>query len=213
MKEKLLRLPFVLGAAVLAGLTAPPAQAAYPGHQDPDWPCMAIKVPDLSLAAVWAGPPVDTYMQTWSQDPQVAGLAERLSQRRLPLKDAEAAIHTFAQQLGNDRNPKLLALTAGLFSLLNSERSSVVAGLDRFGARQVELADHIRGQLDELHRLEAKTDPDEQGIGSLGKQLEWETRMFQERRQITQYACQVPDQIEQRFFAVARAIQQNLNAG
>ena len=200
----------VVGLIVLAGLAAPAAQAAYPGHQDPDWPCMSIKVPELSLAAVWAGPPVDPYVETWSQDPRVADLAQRLAQRRLPLKDAEADIQAFAKQLGNDRKAKLLELTAGLFSLLTGERSGVVAGLDRFGARQIELADDIRSQLDKLHGLEGQAQPNEQQIASLGKQLQWETQMFTERRQVTQYVCQVPDQIEHRFFALARAIQQNL---
>jgi hypothetical protein len=209
----MIKLLYALGAVALAGLAALPARAAYPGHQDPDWPCMAIKVPDLSLAAVWAGPPVDAYKDTWSQDPQVAGLAERLAERRLPLEDAEAQIQAFAKQVGNDRNPKLLALTAGLFSLLNGERSSVIAGLDRFGARQIELADAIRSKLDKLHGLEGQAQPDEQQIASVGRQLQWETQMFQERRQVTQYVCQVPDQIEHRFFALARVIQQNLNAG
>jgi hypothetical protein len=130
----LVRLGHAFGVIVLAGLTAPAAQAAYPGHRDPDWPCMANKVPDLSLAAVWAGPPVDSYMKTWSQDQEVAILADRLAQRRLPLKEAEAEVTTFATELGQDREPKLLALTAGLFNRLNGERSGVIAGLDRFGA-------------------------------------------------------------------------------
>ena len=41
---------------VLALGWACPALAAAP-QQDPDWPCQQIKVPELSPAAVWAGPP------------------------------------------------------------------------------------------------------------------------------------------------------------
>ena len=33
------------------------AHAADPRY--PDWPCVQAKVPEISLAAVWAGPPLD----------------------------------------------------------------------------------------------------------------------------------------------------------
>jgi hypothetical protein len=102
----LVRLGYALGVIVLAGLTAPAAQAAYSGHQDPVWPCMAIKVPDLSLAAVRAGRPVDAYMKTWSQDQELATLADRLAQRRLPLNEAEAEVTAFAKELGQDLKPQ-----------------------------------------------------------------------------------------------------------
>ena len=53
-------------------------QAAPPRNTDPAWPCQQIKVPEVSVAAVWAGPPVDAYLGTWSKDPDVADLADRL---------------------------------------------------------------------------------------------------------------------------------------
>ena len=34
----------------------------------PDWPCNQIKVPEMSVAAVWAGPPVDDVANVWEQD-------------------------------------------------------------------------------------------------------------------------------------------------
>ncbi len=174
---------------------------------------MSIKVPELSLGALWAGPPIARYEKTWAQQNDVAQLAVRLAQRRLPLKQAQAEIETFAKSAGDDRESKLLALVAGLFDTLNSERSSVIAGLDRFGARQKELADQIRTQLDALHTMQGATDQDTARITALGEQLQWETRLFEERRETTQYACAVPDLIEQRFFALAHTIQQNLSNG
>ncbi len=190
---------------VTAGMGS--AFAAAPGPRDANWPCMSIKVPSLSLAAVWSGPSVEAYRTTWSADTQVADLAARLAQRRLPMDQATAEIKRFAAASGK---AKLLPLVAGLFEVLNQERASVVAGLDRFGARQQELAGEIRGQVDKLHTLQAAADQDTKQIAALGDQLTWETRLFEERRQTTQYACAVPDLIEQRFFALARVIQQNL---
>ena len=43
-------------AAVLA-TCAVGARAA--DSRDPDWPCVQAKVPELSVVAMWAGPPLD----------------------------------------------------------------------------------------------------------------------------------------------------------
>lgn len=191
-------------------LVAGSAFAAPPGPRDPDWPCMSIRVPNLSLGALWSGPSIEAYRKTWSSDTAVADLAATLAQRRLPMDQATAEIKRFASESGAARQTKLLSLVAALFDVLNQDRSSVVAGLDRFGARQKELANEIRQQIDKLHTLQAAPDQDTKQIATLGDQLTWETRLFEERRQTTQYACAVPDLIEQRFFALARVVQQNL---
>lgn len=199
----------VVGVMLVMGTAAAGAQGQPPG-EDPDWPCQAIKVPELSLAAMWAGPPVAPYEKTWAQDPEIAALAARLSERRTPLAQAQAAIKTFAEKAGSDRKAKLLELLAGLYENLNDERASVIAGLDRFGARQIALAGLIRHQLDTLHGLQAQPHPDTEKIEAMGKQLQWEMRTFTERRKTTQYVCAVPDTIEHRLYALAQTIQQNL---
>ena len=45
---------------------------AAPPNADPNWPCQQIKVPELSVAAMWTGPPIDPYFATWAEDPSVA---------------------------------------------------------------------------------------------------------------------------------------------
>ena len=58
------------------------------------------------------------------------------------------------------KQQQLLTLLAGLFDVLDAERSSVIAGLDRFGARQKELAAGIREDNDEAAHLQADTAAD-----------------------------------------------------
>ncbi len=41
--------------------------------------------------------------------------------------------------------------------------------------------------------------------------IEWETRLFEDRRKTTTFACEVPIEIEQRLFALSRAIQNTLD--
>jgi hypothetical protein len=195
----------LLGGALLSQTAA---NAAPPGPADPDWPCQQIKVPELSLASVWAGPPVDPRQFEWEHDQQVADLVHSISQRREPLEQAQDQVNAFAQQ--PDKRQKLLAVLAGLFSVLDAERGAVITGLDRFGRRQKELAAGIRDDNDKLRQMQADPVADPAAVAQMVQRVAWEAEVFQDRRQALSYACDVPGKIEQRLFALARTIQQNL---
>jgi hypothetical protein len=186
------------------------ADAAPPGPRDPDWPCQQIKVPALSLAAVWTGPPVDPQQIDWQHDEAVADLVHEIAQRREPPAQAQEKIHAFAQHAAAQKQQKLLALLAGLFSVLDDERSTVITGLDRFGVRQKELAAGIRDDNAKLRQLQADSAADAGQLNQMVQRVTWEAEVFQDRRQVLSYACDVPGKIEQRLFALARAIQQEL---
>lgn len=183
------------------------ARAAPPGPKDPDWPCQQIKVTQLSVAALWAGPSLDQAQAGWKSDPAVSALVARLAQRRVSLEDAKTDIATFAAQAGPERQTKLLLLFAGLFETLDGERSSVVNGLDRYGTRQKELAAKVRGEADELHAEQAADKPDDRKLETLSNEIGWDTRVFEDRRTSLHYACDVPNTIEQRLYALSQAIQ------
>lgn len=185
--------------------------AAAPPVRDPDWPCQSVKVPEVSLAAVWSGPSLDAHLDTWTQDADAADLARRLAQRRLPLEEAEQEVKRFAAQAGDAKERKLLALAAGLFSILNEERSSVITGLSRFGRRQKELGTELRGTIESLRTEQDKPGADQAKVAQLTQQVEWGTRVFAQRRDSIRYACDVPNLIEQRLFALLRTIQSVLS--
>jgi hypothetical protein len=58
----------------------------------PDWPCSQIKVPEISVAAVWAGPSIDDVGNAWEEDATMKDLVARLAARRTPLDDAQKVI-------------------------------------------------------------------------------------------------------------------------
>ena len=93
-------------------LLAIPTRAAPP-NADQNWPCQQIKVPELSVAAMWTGPPIDPYFAPWAEDPSVANWSVASRRGRLPIEQAKAEVAAFAQQQGQDKPPKLLALFAG----------------------------------------------------------------------------------------------------
>jgi hypothetical protein len=193
-----------LGAVLTASESA---RSAPPGARDPDWPCEQVKVPELSLAAVWSGNLPDDQTGDWRKDPQAAGLVQMMAQRRVPIDETQASIRAFAEQATDQKRPRLLLALGGAFSVLNEERSSVIAGLNRFGARQKELATSIRSDNERLRALRSDPASTAAQINQLVQQITWEAQVFQDRRQALRYACDVPGKIEQRLFAVARAVE------
>ena len=198
----------ILAAGLAFGVTLGAAAAAP--SRDPDWPCQQIKVPQLSLAAVWSGPPLDAHQDDWRQDQQVVELIHDVAQRRVPIEQAQADIRAFAARAGDQKQAKLLRLLAGLFTVLNDERSTIVAGLDRSGARQKELAARLRSDNEKLRSMQADHAADAGEVNQMTLRTTWEAQVFQDRRQALSYACDVPGKIEQRLFALARTIQEVL---
>src|ERR1700742_1654074 len=84
----------------------------------PDWPCAQAKVPDISLAAVWAGPPLDDAGDKWKDNPRVTALVEKVVARRLPLEDAQKSVAEFLAQPGTDKTATGKLIFAGLFEQL-----------------------------------------------------------------------------------------------
>jgi hypothetical protein len=196
----------IVGAAVLA----PALAFAQPrSARDPDWPCQQIKVAELSLSAVWSGPAVDPQDMAWKSNPEVASLVEKLAPRRQPVDRAQTLIHDFAQNVGEQRQTELLQVLVGLFNVLDQERSSVLAGLDRFGRRQKELAAQIRQDNEKLRALQTEAS-DPGAAQQMTRQVTWEAEVFQDRRQAMSYACEVPGKIEHRLFTLAHQIQREL---
>jgi hypothetical protein len=177
----------------------------------PDWPCAQAKVPEISLAAVWAGPPLDDVQDKWKDDAKVAALVTKLAARRVELDDAQKAIAEFLSgAAAADKTATGKLLFAGLFDTLNAQRASVMGGLERVTRKQREAADRIRADTLALQELQSAASPDQAKIDELGNQLTWETRIFEDRRRVVKFVCEVPTAIDQRLFALGRAIQQDI---
>jgi hypothetical protein len=198
--------------ALTVTLVSASVVAAEPNADSPErnWPCQQILVRRLSLAAVWSGPSIEGL--AWRDDQAVADLVARLAARRTPLTDAERAIEDFAQSQGASKTKKLVSVFAGLFETLNDERTQVIEGLLRFGARQKELAGRIRAEnaLPREGPGKESRHASRQDRETVAGDLDWDLRVFDERRQSLTYVCETPALIEQRLFALARVIQRSL---
>jgi hypothetical protein len=202
-------LPAVLAIALAAAWAQP--TIAQPAKADPNWPCPQIKTPTFSLASIWAGPQLDLNSQSWRDEKDVADLAAKMSRRRVPIADVESAIVDFKKEAGADADAKLLRAFAAAFEDLSQQRSQILAGLDRFGRKQHALSDRIRAESAAVPKPGDQNQGGQPPSGADSQQrLQWDTRIFDDRRQLVSYVCETPTLIEQRIGAIARAVQNAL---
>jgi hypothetical protein len=200
--------PIAIGALLALATSTGSGFAADPRY--PDWPCAQAKVPEISLAAVWAGPPLDDIQDKWKGDAKVSALVTRLAARRFPLEEAQKAITEFLAGSTADKTTTGKLLFAGLFDTLNAQRSQVINGLERVMRKQREAADKIRADTLAMQALQDASPPDQPKVDELGNQLVWETRIFEDRRRVVKFVCEVPTAIDQRLFALGRTVQQEM---
>jgi hypothetical protein len=200
---RLCEIPAVVAACVAWTGTTLAADPRYP-----DWPCAQAKVPELSVAAVWNGPSIVSLGESWKNDPQVRDLITRLAARRTPIEEAQQSAAAFVTGSGTAKGEKAKVLFAGLFAALNQERVEVMNGIERLAQKEKELADKVRSDRAALGALQDQPDADAHKIDDLSNQLQWGTRIFEERRKTIRYVCEVPTVIERRLFTLGRAIEQ-----
>jgi hypothetical protein len=204
-----------IAAAFAIGLPVSIAPASVPadvvGRADPDWPCIQRKVPELSMASLWQGPPAEEALTNWRDDAEVGAIVGRVAPRRVPIEEATAAITAFAEGLdAAAKEAKLTALFAGLFQTLDRERSDIMAGIERYARAQKQIAERIRQDQAALSDLRA-ANPDSPEVATRNDELLASVRVFDDRRNSLTFVCEVPTLIEQRLFALSRAIQNELS--
>jgi hypothetical protein len=200
-----------LGLILLAMAAASKAPVQADDRREMDWPCAQPKVPQMSVAAMWDGPSIADVGNTWQDDPKIRDLAIRLAARRTPLDTAEQTIAGFITGSATEKQEKAKLLFAGLFDSLSEQRSQVMSGIERVDRKQKELAGKIRSDVTMLHELQDQPSPDQSKIDALANQVEWSTRIYEDRRKTIRYVCEAPTTIEQRTFALARAIRKTLD--
>lgn len=191
--------------ALLIALAAAPAFAA--GPPDPDWPCIQRRQPSLSLAQVWSGPPEDEAIAALAETDEVQAIARFIALRRTAMEAAEARIDAYAA----DADPAdLTALMVATLGHVNRARDRVMSGIVRYAHKQ----EALDGQIEELrHQFAALTAAEPQDfdrIDAVEAQIDWSTRIFQDRQQSLTYVCETPVILEQRAFALGRAIAAHL---
>jgi hypothetical protein len=200
---------FAAGIIGLGGSSALAAEAA-----NPDWPCIQRKVAMLTSTQMWDGPAVDD-LTAWRDNEEMTKLIAVLVSRRVPLEQAAASIAQFATAQPQDKRDEALKLLfAGLLSTVNTDRATVMNGIERFQRRQRTRAAEIEKQGALLRQLKERAASDGKAraeFTAAEDKYNWDVRVFTERQQSLPFACEVPVVIEQRLFELAREIRAHMS--
>ena len=197
---------------VMASCLAAVSALAVGGKQEAtDWPCPQRKVAKLGASDLqWQGAAPET-VKNWRDDNAVAGLVRILASRRTPTDEAIKALKVYSEGVrAADRPAKLSAVFAGLLETVNEYRSSIIDGIERFNKRQKARSSEIESEGAKLSEFQKAAEKDEKAKAEYEKALEtydWNTRVFEERRQNLPLACEIPPAIDGRTFELVREIQ------
>ena len=86
----------------------------------------------------------------------------------------------------------------------------MLAGITRYARNQEALDDRIEALRHEFTALQAAQDKDFDRMDAVETELDWSTRIFQDRQQSLTYVCETPVILEQRAFAIGKAVAAHL---
>ena len=194
--------PICAALALTACTLGVPALAA--DDADPTWPCVQRKAPELSLGLMWATPVPDDAVPE-DRKSAADALAARLALRRVPEADLPPLIADFVAANGADRD-LLGAVFAHVFRTLSRTRTAVMGGIERYSLDQIALSKRIDAARDEMDRIAAEAEPDFDRMDALEEQIDWDERIYDDRRRSLTYVCETPVLIEKRLYAVAQML-------
>jgi hypothetical protein len=167
----------------------------------------------MSIGAMWQGPDPAGIQEDWHKTPAVVTLVNEIAPRRVPQEEAVANVQRFAAGYQGEERAKILTqVFVGLFDTLSAERGQIVRGIKRFYRRQDALAHRMEEGWKTLGEIDPNTtDPKlvEQRV-ALQQQIDWDSRVFDDRQRLLPVVCEQPRVIEQRVFALSRALQEQL---
>lgn len=174
--------------------------------EDPDWPCVQRLVPEIAAGMIWAGPPLDAVDP--APAPMIDQLAAELAARRVPVAEAEVQVDAFADALASEqKEEQLTKLFARTLEIINRDRISIIQGIKKYARGERALAQAI---ADKNARLAALPTDQIAERETLMAERDWDLRIYDDRQSALSYLCEQPVLLEQRAFALARAIAAHL---
>lgn len=164
------------------------------------WPCDQVYNPQLNLTTIWQGPSIESALKDWWKHDDVIEYVNTLSDPTLNEDVGIQLIKEFSKKYTyagfikkSEQKEKLIFLFAGLYQKAKDRRSRQYKGIIKFVERQEDLRKAIgsSSKLIRKYRKE-KLDQKSKKYQNAASQLEWNTRVFDQRTQLTEYICEEP---------------------
>ena len=164
------------------------------------WPCDQVYNPQLNLSTIWQGPSIESALKDWWKHDDVIEYVNTLSDPTLNEEVGKKLISEFAKKYTYagfikkaEQKEKLIYLFAGLYQKAKDRRSRQYKGIIKFVERQEDLRKAI-GSSSKLIRKYRKEKLDQKSnkYKDAASQLEWNTKVFDQRTKLTEYICEEP---------------------
>ena len=164
------------------------------------WPCDQVYNPQLNLSTIWQGPSIESALKDWWKHDDVIEYVNTLSDPTLNEEVGKQLINEFAKKYTYagfikkaEQKEKLVFLFAGLYQKAKDRRSRQYKGIIKFVERQEDLRKAI-GSSSKLIRKYRKEKLDQKSVKykDAASQLEWNTKVFDQRTKLTEYICEEP---------------------
>ena len=214
VKMKFLKIICILFVSNLCFFISSISEATPTDEPPKKWPCDQVYNPKLNLSTIWQGPAIDDSLKNWWKDDDVIEYVNILAEPTLEETKGTEVIEEFAKKytyFGFLKKPeqkeKLVFLFAGLYQKAKDRRSRQYNGIIKFVERQESLRKAI-GESSKLIRKfrKEKLNIKDQKFIDANSQLEWNTRVFDQRTRLTEYVCEEPVFNTQRLGYQARKI-------
>ncbi len=164
------------------------------------WPCDQVYNPQLNLSTIWQGPSIDSALKDWWKHDDVIEYVNTLSDPTLNEKVGKQLINEFAKKYTYaglikkaEQKEKLIFLFAGLYQKAKDRRSRQYKGIIKFVERQEDLRKAIGSSSKLIRKFrKEKLDQKSNQFKDAASQLEWNTKVFDQRTKLTEYICEEP---------------------
>ena len=164
------------------------------------WPCDQVYNPQLNLSTIWQGPSIDSALKDWWKHDDVIEYVNTLSDPTLNEEVGKQLINEFAKKYTYaglikkaEQKEKLIFLFAGLYQKAKDRRSRQYKGIIKFVERQEDLRKAIGSSSKLIRKFrKEKLDQKSNQFKDAASQLEWNTKVFDQRTKLTEYICEEP---------------------
>ncbi len=169
-----------------------------------DWPCQQREVEQISQGQNWPFP-FDPENVAFESDEDTNRLIAQLSLRRTTPEEAQIAVEGFVEA-----HPELTLndygwIYAQILEKYNTSRAQIIDGIKRYDEGQQIRAEEIDALTQEIKDATAADNPDYDKIDQMEVDLDWNTRIYNDREDALSYVCESPILIEKQAYAIAQA--------
>lgn len=204
---KIVAFTFALSVSFIA-----PVSATTSAEIDVEWPCIQGYVAEVAVGVVWPEPIEESTKGSWLKDKELKKVVNDFGALETFDEPARSRLQAFAESVSEDHRIQVYnQLADGIVYRFNQRRSDYLKGIRKFTRQQIHMSEKLQSHLNELAKLENKTDADSLvRIAEIQETTAWQQRIFDRRESAIRILCETPVELESVMGDILRDLAQYL---